>query len=128
MQQREAQHEFVSFVEELREGIEIPEELFNSVFENLLDNAKKKQKREPNLRIEVTLTSTLDLLQLQVVDTGSAVPDSIARDLLEGPVKSRSGFGIGLYQAAKQAHAHGFKLHLAENRDGNVCFQLRKGG
>lgn len=128
IQQREDGQDFIHFSDNTLEGIEIPEELFNSVFENLVDNAKKKQKRDPDLKIDINLISTLDLLLLEVKDSGTAVPEEIAQFILDGPVRSRSGFGIGLYQAAKQANAHGFKLVLESNEPGNVCFQLRKGG
>jgi signal transduction histidine kinase len=127
IQQREAENDFVRFTGEISEGIEIPEELFNSVAENLIDNAKKKRKREPDVEVHVHLLSSLDLLQLEVRDTGSPMPDHVAKNILEGPVKSRSGYGIGLYQAAKQASAHGFKLNLADNSEGDVCFRLKKG-
>jgi sensor histidine kinase regulating citrate/malate metabolism len=63
-------------------------------------------------------------LTLRVRDTGSAVPAELAKDLLRGPVASRSGLGIGLYQAARQAEAAGYALSLETNRDGNVCFAL----
>lgn len=126
IKQRENDHEYVTFTEEITEGIEVPEELFNGVLDNLLDNAKKKQKREPNLTVRIHLVSTLDKLQLNVSDSGSPVPQHLIRTLLISPVKSRSGFGIGLYQAAKQAQAHGFKLELSKNEEGNVCFSLRK--
>lgn len=126
IKQREAGNDFIHFIEEISEGIEVPEELFNSVYENLVDNAKKKRRRESDLNIEVKVTSTLDTLQLEVRDSGSEVPEHVARYLLEGPVKSRSGFGIGLFQAAKQSAAHGYKLLLEENKPGAVCFVLRK--
>jgi signal transduction histidine kinase len=126
VKQREADNDYVEFTEEVTEGIEVPEELFNGVLDNLLDNAKKKRKREPRLIIEIHLTSTLDNLELTVSDSGSPIPQTLIRTLLISPVKSRSGFGIGLYQAAKQAQAHGFKLELARNETGNVCFSLKK--
>jgi len=44
--------------------------------------------------------------------------------LMRGPVASRGGLGIGLYQAARQAEAAGYALALETNRDGNVCFVL----
>ena len=62
---------------------------------------------------------------LRVCDSGSAVPPEIESRLLRSPVSSRSGLGIGLYQAARQAEAAGFQLSLEENRDGKVCFALR---
>lgn len=126
IKQRETAHDYIVFTEEVTEGIEVPEELFNGVLDNLLDNAKKKRKREPQLTIRIHLLSTLDNLELSVSDSGSPVPQALIRTLLISPVKSRSGFGIGLYQAAKQAQAHGFKLELLRNETGNVCFSLRK--
>ena len=126
VQQREGEHNYLSFNSDIQHDVEIPEELFGSVLENLLNNAKKKQNNDARLQIVITLISTRTQLQLSVQDSGAAVPQQIARQLLNAPVKSRSGFGIGLYQAAKQANAHGFALILAENRDGRVRFELQK--
>ena len=46
--------------------------------------------------------------------------------LLRAPVRSDTGLGIGLYQAARQADAAGYALRLEANRDGEVCFALRR--
>ena len=51
-------------------------------------------------------------------------PAEIAPGLMRAPVSSRGGLGIGLYQAARQAGAAGYRLALESNRDGNVCFAL----
>jgi hypothetical protein len=40
-------------------------------------------------------------------------------------VRSATGLGIGLFQAARLAEANGYVLGLAENRDGEVCFELK---
>ncbi|HEX5054995.1 MAG TPA: ATP-binding protein [Gammaproteobacteria bacterium] len=126
VKQREASNDYIFFNEKITDGIEIPEELFNSVIDNLLDNAKKKHKREPELTIQVGLKCTLDELELQVRDSGSPVPEAVVKTLLHGPVKSRSGFGIGLYQASKQATAHGYTLALIGNDENNVVFKLSR--
>ena len=57
-------------------------------------------------------------------DTGRAIPGDVASMLLQGPVQSSSGLGIGLYQAARQAESGGYRLRLESNRDGDVCFAL----
>jgi signal transduction histidine kinase len=124
--QREAGHEYIKFEDQITEGIEVPEELFNSVLDNLLDNAKKKHRREPELVIHVNLVCTLDKVELTLHDTGTAIPEATLKHLLKGPVKSRSGYGIGLFQAAKRAAAHGFTLSLKNNEDGNVTFKLMR--
>jgi hypothetical protein len=54
--------------------------------------------------------------------------DSVASGLFLGPVSSESGFGIGLYHAARYAQAAGYRLELVENRAGRVCFRLAQGG
>ena len=54
----------------------------------------------------------------------AAIPPDIAASLLRAPVASSAGLGIGLYQAARQAEASGYRLELESNRDGEVCFVL----
>jgi hypothetical protein len=55
------------------------------------------------------------------------VPKAIATQLFETPVSSRTGLGVGLYHAAKQAADLGYGLALAANEPGIVCFALAKG-
>jgi hypothetical protein len=40
-------------------------------------------------------------------------------------VPSDTGYGIGLYQVARQADMLGFTLRLARNEPGEVVFELR---
>jgi len=61
---------------------------------------------------------------LRVRDSGSAVPPQTADALMRAPVASRAGLGIGLYQAARQAQAQGYRLALEKNEDGDVRFAL----
>lgn len=104
----------------------LPVELFDSVADNLIANARQKRLSNPDLRIEVNLRCAAGAMGVEftVCDDGEAVPDKTAAHLFAGPVDSASGLGIGLYQAYKQAAAFGFRLGLAENRDGRVCFRL----
>ena len=103
----------------------VPEDLFDNVMENLLQNALMKRKREPKLQIEVSLhINKKRAIYLTVCDDGTAIPEEIAENLLTQPVHSRDGFGIGLYQAAKQITHTGYSLKLKENSKGQVCFEL----
>ncbi len=103
----------------------IPEDLFDNVVENLLQNALAKRRREPDLHIEVTLSITKSILQLLVCDDGSAIPPEIAENLLREPVQqSRDGLGIGLYHVAKQLMHTDYKLLINKNEVGLVCFEL----
>ena len=101
----------------------LPQSLFDSVADNLIRNALAKRAEHPGTRVRVTL-ECCEKICLRVCDTGAAVPEEIAADLLRAPVSSRSGLGIGLYQAARQAQASGFQLALENNADGKVCFAL----
>jgi K+-sensing histidine kinase KdpD len=106
------------------ENLLIPEDLFDNVSENLLQNVLTKRKREPDLQINVLLHISKRRLQLSVCDNGSPIPEEIAKQLFTQPVPSRDGFGIGLYQAVKQLAHTGYKLKIIENTEGQVCFEL----
>jgi signal transduction histidine kinase len=101
----------------------LPQELFDSVADNLVQNALRKRLREPALHIRVDL-ATLPILVLTVCDTGAMAPEEVTDKLFHAPVSTHDGLGIGLYQAAKQATEHGYRLRLRENREGYVCFEL----
>lgn len=100
----------------------IPAPLFDCVLDNLLENASNKRQREPDVRIAVTLSSAP--LYIEVRDTGSAVPEGVARNLLRTVVPSEDGLGVGMYQAARWAQQMGYQLILKENREGAVRFEL----
>jgi signal transduction histidine kinase len=100
----------------------IPAPMFDCVLDNLLENASNKRLREPSIRISVKLTT--EPLALEVTDTGSAVPDNIACNLLRTVVPSEDGLGVGMYQAARWAQQMGYRLILKENREGAVRFEL----
>ena len=107
---------------------ELPGDLFSSVAENLIQNALYKANSEPGLRISATLVSGDARHSLKVCDNGTAIRRSILDSLFSGPVKSQNGLGIGLYQAAKQAERLGYRLVIAGNENGKVCFELAPRG
>jgi signal transduction histidine kinase len=101
----------------------IPAALFDCVLDNLLENACNKRLREPGIRIVVNCVA--HPLCIEVRDSGSPVPESIARNLLRTIVPSEDGLGVGLYQAARWAQQQGYWLALMENRAGNVRFEFK---
>ena len=103
---------------------EIPAEVFSGVTDNLIRNVAEKHLREPAIHVQIELTCTDRGFELFFCDDGSAMPDRVASSLFLGPVSSESGYGIGLYHAARYAEAAGYRLELAENRAGRVCFRL----
>ncbi|MDH3320335.1 MAG: sensor histidine kinase [Betaproteobacteria bacterium] len=104
---------------------EIPRALFDSVADNLLQNALAKRAAQPGVQVRAAQPEG-DSPGLLVCDTGRAVADDIASSLLRSPVHSEGGLGIGLYQAMRQAETEGYVLRLESNRDGEVCFALKR--
>lgn len=102
----------------------VPAALFDSVIDNLLQNALEKRKREPGVEIRVQMDE--GGRTLAVSDTGSPVSEDVAGGLFSAPVASEDGLGIGLYHAALQAAESGYMLRLVANVAGNVRFELRR--
>ena len=65
---------------------------------------------------------------------GIFVPEPAAEDLhalsqlFEAPVPSPSRLGVGLYHSARQASQLGYRLALAANQPGMVCYVLTREG
>jgi signal transduction histidine kinase len=108
-------------------GLSLPGELFDSVADNLIQNALKKTAQTAGLSVRVTFSAAHGGT-LTVCDDGAAIPKTLVPQLFESPVPSRSGYGIGLYQSAKQAVQQGYRVALAANEPGLVCFILTGGG
>jgi signal transduction histidine kinase len=101
---------------------QIPQALFDSVADNLMDNARNKRLREAEIVVTVSLSA--DPLIFTVCDNGEKVSGDKVRNVLRTVVDSEDGLGIGLFQAARWAEQSGYKLALQENIRGRVCFQL----
>ena len=108
---------------EIGEPASLPEDLFDSAADNLIQNAIGKRKQQGDFAISVGFDCG-DTARLEVCDAGRAVAPQIAAELLRGPVPSDSGLGIGLYQVARHAEVLGYALALEHNDDGKVCFVL----
>lgn len=125
LQQRYAQEhiEFGADDMTMSEHVHIPGELFDSVADNLLQNAMEKRKVERELSIHVGFSGEGGGL-LTVCDDGQALDETLAARILHGPVQSNNGLGIGLYQVERLAHQEGYRLVLTSNQPGRVCFEL----
>jgi len=111
----------LDFHSDIDNNITLPVDLFDSVAENLINNALKKSTAT---RIDVRLLSSMDIVVLSVCDDGAEIEADIESSLFAQPVSSGSGMGIGLYQSAIMAHAFGYELELSQNEPGRVCFNL----
>ena len=125
IQQRMGAMDWIDFKAMAPIAGELPAEVFSGVVDNLVRNAAEKRLQEPGLRMQIELTSAKDTgLELTICDSGLAMAEDIASGLFAGPVASESGYGIGLYHAARFAQTAGYCLELIENRAGRVCFRL----
>jgi signal transduction histidine kinase len=109
------------FDSDIENNLVLPVDLFDSVADNLINNALKKPSMT---RVEVRLLSSADIILLSVCDDGDPIGDEIESNLFTKPVSSGSGMGIGLYQSAIMAHAFSYELELSQNDSGRVCFNL----
>jgi hypothetical protein len=100
----------------------LPGALYTTVAENLVANALQKRQAEPGIHIVLRLGGE----RLSVEDSGSAIAATLKDDLLQAPVPSANGLGVGLYQSALLACGSGYRLSLDENIDGCVRFTLQR--
>jgi signal transduction histidine kinase len=100
----------------------IPFTLFDSITDNLIDNARNKRLVEPEISVQVSLAE--NPIRLSVCDSGSEIPQELASQLLHTVVESEDGLGVGLFQAARWAEQSGYRLVLRDNVKGKVCFEL----
>jgi signal transduction histidine kinase len=111
----------ISFNSDIENNLVLPVDLFDSVTDNLVNNALKKPSAK---RVELRLLSSDDIILLSVCDDGEAINADIEASLFAKPVSSGSGMGIGLYQSAIMAHTFNYQLELSQNEAGRVCFNL----
>ncbi len=124
MDQLEAQHhsnQKFEFSRDIESNIPLPVDLFDSIAENLINNALRKKSSH---RVKVRLLSNDDITLLSICDDGDAIKSEVEVDLFNQPISSGSGMGIGLYQSAIMAGAFNFELELSQNEPGKVCFNL----
>jgi hypothetical protein len=106
--------------------LRLPAEVFDSVADNLVENAMHKAAHDGALGVSVSFCAVSGTLR--VVDDGAPVPRAIAQQLFSAPVASQTGLGVGLYQASRLAKEAGYRLYLEENQQGRVAFALAPAG
>ncbi|OOO01631.1 MAG: hypothetical protein USCGTAYLOR_02152 [Chromatiales bacterium USCg_Taylor] len=87
-------HNGVQFRATISTHAAIPADLYDSVIDNLLENAYVKRRAETGIEITVTLQSEVESVCLRVCDQGCAIATARANELFKQPVLSYSGLGI----------------------------------
>src|SRR5262249_58265201 len=91
--------------------------------DNVLQTALAKRRRHPGIRIRAALAWESGCV-FSVCDSGDPLSGEVTQQLFAAPVPSLQGLGVGLYQAARQAQAAGYRLAALSNVKGRVCFAL----
>ena len=105
----------------------VPLDVFNTVTENLLENARSKRLSQPDITITVSLQAGTEGIGLDVTDSGTALAGDTVSRLFNEVILSENGFGIGLYQSSQLARRAGYQLSLDSNTAGSVSFRLATG-
>jgi signal transduction histidine kinase len=122
--QRRYQHQKITFsISKMRDIDSVPAHAFDSICDNLLQNALDKRNREPGIEIALKLFWRNGIC-LEISDNGSAIKEEIRQSLLSAPVPSSNGLGVGLYQAAHLAQQQNYRLALIDNNSGHVRFSV----
>ncbi len=99
----------------------VPKDLFDSVVQNMVANALKKEEAN---EIIIQVITDRDMVNVTICDNGKPVPPELENNLFIKPVSSGEGMGIGLYQSAIMARTLNYELDLSSNQPGKVCFSL----
>jgi len=114
----------IDFSTDVTRDCEINLDVFTTVIENLLDNARSKRLLGSQLKILVRLTMNENHLSLLVTDSGTPINPNILPQLFKEVIASNDGFGIGLYQSYELARNNGYDLKVESNVEGEVSFKL----
>lgn len=114
----------ILFTGEITQTVSIDTDVFDTVLENLLENARSKRRVTPQIKITTQIAIQHDQVEITVCDNGDAVNAAKAPQLFKQIIPSSEGYGIGLYQSAQLAERNGYQLELVSNVMGKVCFRL----
>jgi len=114
----------IQFTGKTQNDLTIDTDVFDTVLENLLENARSKRRIRPETEIITNINIIDSKIIVSVCDDGDPVPTSKSDLLFKQILPSNDGYGIGLYQSAQLAERNGYKLELLSNEPEKVCFQL----
>lgn len=105
------------------------EDALCQILDNLLDNAEKYTREQPDRRADVTVRNASDGIEVVVSDNGPGIRGITHRALFKpfqrpGDDNAPAGLGLGLALAKSLAKAQGGDLELAEDQATGAAFVL----
>ena len=88
--------------------------LLPALFDNLLRNSH--QHAGPNVEVHITVQRDDDVIQVDVIDNGPGIPDTIRSNLFQKGI-STTGGGLGLYLCRRIARAYEGEIVLLEKEE-----------
>ena len=100
------------------------------IIDNLLDNAEKYTREQPDRRAVVKVSKAPDNIAITVSDNGQGIPHAEQRSLFKAfrrpdDDNAPAGLGLGLALARSLARAQGGELEFAEDRGTGASFLLK---
>ncbi len=114
----------IEFKGEVNQQHMIDIDVFDTVLENLLENARYKRRMNMDTKIITIISIVNNKVCVMVCDDGDPMSDSKSKILFKQILPSENGYGIGLYQSAQLAERNGYQLELINNEPSKVCFRL----
>tara|TARA_Y100001960_G_scaffold218985_1_gene228862 strand:+ start:892 stop:2280 length:1389 start_codon:yes stop_codon:yes gene_type:complete len=96
------------------------------VIKNLLDNAEKYAPSDSP--VDITYTKNKNIVQINVIDRGPGIPDSLIHKMMEPYVRGenlqKSGFGLGLSICKRIMGAHNGTIKAINNQTKGATFSI----
>jgi len=98
-------------------------EHLNGIFSNLLKNALQSIPAERKGRIDITLSATLDKVQVRIRDNGSGIPDELKPRMFTPNFTTKSsGMGLGLSIVKRYVETAGGTIWFESEHDKGTSF------
>lgn len=105
--------------------VNLSADAFKSALQNIVNNACQAADNEVNLKIELTACKKSQQVQLQLIDDGPGIPDSIKSRIFEPFITTRTnGTGLGLAVVDTVVRAHKGKVTVEDNVTTGTCFTI----